>query len=458
MVTVLLLADALVIAALLAGTVYARFVAGGEFLLESYWSQWPVVPIYILVIVGFGGYNLLLSPPQELRAVSLATLLVIGLLSSLIFWTRHLFWHSRAVLIVGGLLLLAVIPLLHFAVKRFFSRFSWWGYPAVFYVFDKKEACAILKLGERLHSSLRPALALRHREDSLEGVSLGDVPVMDGEEFLASPGPKIDGVFIFLGHPQIGSGARTVLRKAERRFTKTIILHEGLHFGNQWVRPVDLGQRLGLEIVQRLLDTRLQIAKRVVDVCLAGLLLLVLSPLLLAIALAVVVASPGPVFYRHARLGRGGRPFGAWKFRTMVRNAEAALEGLLAADPALRSEWEASHKLEKDPRITRVGAFLRRSSLDELPQLFNVLAGDMSLIGPRPIAAPELPKYGELYDLVSRVRPGMTGLWQVSGRSRLSYAERVELDVYYIKNWSFWLDLYIMLKTPFAVLRFEDAL
>jgi Undecaprenyl-phosphate galactose phosphotransferase WbaP len=219
-----------------------------------------------------------------------------------------------------------------------------------------------------------------------------------------------------------------------------------------------MGHHLGLEIIQRLLDPRLLLAKRCVDVLMAALLLVLFSPLLLTIALAIVVTSPGPVFFRHTRLGRGGIPFKAWKFRTMVPNAGAALERILAADPKLREEWQASQKLANDPRITRLGAFLRRSSLDELPQLFNVISGDMSLIGPRPIVKGELARYGESYEMVSRVRPGMTGLWQVSGRSRLPYAARVELDTYYIKNWSFWLDMYILLKTPFAVLNFTDAM
>lgn len=141
----------------------------------------------------------------------------------------------------------------------------------------------------------------------------------------------------------------------------------------------------------------------------------------------------------------------------MVPNAAAVLKDVLDKDPALRKSWEESHKLPQDPRITAVGRFLRLTSLDELPQLFNVVMGDMSLIGPRPIVRAEIKRYGARYEMVSKVRPGMTGLWQVSGRSRLTYAERVELDSYYIKNWSFWLDLYIMLKTPLAVLRFRDA-
>jgi Undecaprenyl-phosphate galactose phosphotransferase WbaP len=450
--------DIALITAVFAATVYCRHLIGGDFLLHSYWVQWPVVLLYVLAIASFGGYNMLLTRPQELRATTLATLLIIALLSSMTYWMRFDFQHSRAVLLIGATLLLALLPMAHFSVKHYCARFSWWGYRTVFYLFEKKETHYIRMLVHRLHSCLKPVLLLRHQEDSLDGQTLEDVPTLDGPEFLSLPGQRIDGIFIFLGYPQRGSGARLVLRRAEARFTKTIILHESLNYGNQWARPVEMGHHLGLEIIQRLLDPRLLLAKRCVDVLMAALLLVLFSPLLLTIALAIVVTSPGPVFFRHTRLGRGGIPFKAWKFRTMVPNAGAALERILAADPKLREEWQASQKLANDPRITRLGAFLRRSSLDELPQLFNVISGDMSLIGPRPIVKGELARYGESYEMVSRVRPGMTGLWQVSGRSRLPYAARVELDTYYIKNWSFWLDMYILLKTPFAVLNFTDAM
>lgn len=449
--------DALVITAAFAAAVFVRHHFGGEFLLSSYWVQWPVIPLYVLAIASFGGYNMLLSQPQELRATTLGTLLIIAILSSTTYWLRVSFQHSRAVLLAGGALLLVLLPVAHLGTKRFFSQFSWWGYRTVFYVFEKKEARYIRLLIERLHVCLKPMLLLRHQEDSLDRETICGIPVLDGNEFFSRPSPRCDGIFLFLGYPQLGSGARTVLRRAETRFTKTIVLHESLNFGNQWARPVELGNHLGLEFVQRLLDARLLAAKRSVDLLSTSLMLVLLAPLFVLIALAIVATSPGPVFFLHERLGRGGKPFKLWKFRTMVPDAEEALQKVLRSDPVLRMEWETTHKLARDPRITAVGAFLRRTSLDELPQIINVLLGDMSLIGPRPIVRQELKKYGKSYEMVSKVRPGMTGLWQISGRSSLPYETRVELDVYYIKNWSFWLDLYIVLKTPWAVLRFGDA-
>jgi len=453
----LICVDLVLITAVFMAAVTIRHMLGGEFHMAAYWAQWPVIPLYVLCIASFGGYNMLLSQPQELRATTLATVLIIAFLSSSTYWLRVSFQHSRAVLLAGGTALVVLLPIAHMATKRFCAQFSWWGYGTVFYLFEKKEAHYIRMLIERLHVCLKPMLLLRHQDDSLDRETICGIPVLDGEEFFARKASRCEAIFIFLGYPQRGSGARTVLSKAEARFTKTIVLHESLNYGNQWARPVELAHHLGLEFIQRLLDNRLLAAKRCVDMVLTALLLLLLSPVFTFIALTIVTTSPGPVFFRHDRLGLGGKPFKLWKFRTMVPDAEAALRKVLNANPALHKEWETTHKLARDPRITTVGAFLRRTSLDELPQLINVLLGDMSLIGPRPIVRQELEKYGKSYEIVSRVRPGMTGLWQISGRSSLPYETRVELDMYYIKNWSFWLDVYIMLKTPWAVLRFGDA-
>ncbi|MCA8958388.1 MAG: sugar transferase, partial [Planctomycetes bacterium] len=167
--------------------------------------------------------------------------------------------------------------------------------------------------------------------------------------------------------------------------------------------------------------------------------------------------SPGPVLFAHRRLGRDGRWFSVWKFRTMVIDADRKLAEYLAEHPELQREWQETHKLKSDPRITRVGRFLRRSSLDELPQIWSVLTGRMSLVGPRPIVADEVVKYGDAYALYTSVPPGITGLWQVSGRNNTTYPQRVALDAAYVRNWSIWLDLYVLYRTVKTVLRREGA-
>jgi exopolysaccharide biosynthesis polyprenyl glycosylphosphotransferase len=196
-----------------------------------------------------------------------------------------------------------------------------------------------------------------------------------------------------------------------------------------------------------------QVLKTALDYCLTVPGLIVISPLLLVIALAVKLDSPGPVIHLRRVMGLNGRQINAYKFRTMHVNGDE----ILRRHPELGSELASNHKLKKDPRVTRLGAFLRRTSLDELPQLFNVLKGDMSLVGPRMIAPEETEKYSKWDMNLLTVRPGITGLWQVRGRSDISYEERVRLDMHYIRNWTIWYDLQILFQTLPAVIRGRGA-
>lgn len=192
--------------------------------------------------------------------------------------------------------------------------------------------------------------------------------------------------------------------------------------------------------------------KRVLDIAGAALGILVLSPLFVIIAAAVKLGDGGPVIHRRRVVGITGE-FDAFKFRSMRPDADQ----ILSANPELRREFEKNFKLQNDPRITRVGSVLRKYSLDELPQLFNVLFGQMSLVGPRMITAPELPKYGGYQEMLRTVKPGITGYWQVNGRQEVAFSERVEMDMYYIEHWSFLLDLKILALTPWKVVRGQGA-
>lgn len=190
---------------------------------------------------------------------------------------------------------------------------------------------------------------------------------------------------------------------------------------------------------------------RLLDIVIASLAILFLGPLMLIIALAVWIVDPGPIFFAHHRIGRSGRIFPCYKFRSMVTNSQEVLERLLESDNVARLEWEVNHKLTDDPRITKIGRFLRKSSLDELPQFFNVLRGDMGLVGPRPIVAAEVVRYGRYFREYCAVRPGITGLWQISGRSDTTYRRRVALDVMYSRNRTMRLNMRILAATPLVV-------
>ncbi len=192
--------------------------------------------------------------------------------------------------------------------------------------------------------------------------------------------------------------------------------------------------------------------KRIFDLCLATCGLIGLLPLFALVALAVKVSSTGPVLYGHIRVGNGGRSFRCWKFRTMVTNGDAVLESYLADHPDEKVEWEQNRKLRDDPRVTRIGSVMRAYSVDELPQLINVIRGDMSLVGPRPVVQDELDIYGSAAPHYLRSRPGLTGLWQISGRSDTTYDERIAFDTSYVQRWSFSQDLLIIARTVPAVL------
>lgn len=202
---------------------------------------------------------------------------------------------------------------------------------------------------------------------------------------------------------------------------------------------------------------RYRVCKRAIDLFVIALAAPLLLPLLFIVAAVVKYNSTGPVFFSHRRILRGGAFFSMWKFRTMCVNSSEVLEQYLTQHPKARTEWNRTHKLRTDPRVTSVGLFLRRYSLDELPQVWNVIMGRMSLVGPRPIVAAEVEKYGEFFDCYCRAKPGVTGLWQVSGRSKLSYEVRVKLDCKYVEEWTLLLDLKILLATLRSVVNQDGA-
>ena len=222
-------------------------------------------------------------------------------------------------------------------------------------------------------------------------------------------------------------------------------------------RAISFGGLGGLEMVNQRMMGVLRFEKWLLDKTLALLAFLALLPFFVVVPLLIKLTSRGPVFFRQERLGKDGRKIKVWKFRSMYVDAESRLERLFAENPSRKAEWKAAFKLRDDPRVTPLGRFLRKTSIDEFPQLFNVLAGEMALIGPRPIVQEEVHYYGDSYRIFSSVKPGVTGLWQVSGRSDTDYGRRVALDTYYVLNWSPWLDVWILFRSVPAVLFMRGA-
>ncbi len=241
-------------------------------------------------------------------------------------------------------------------------------------------------------------------------------------------------------------------------FSVLVSLPEPRVFPIAMMHPVEFGGYGGLEFANQLRQKGVRGAKHLTEVVLAliaGAFCLV--PGLVIMAILWVTLGRKGIFYKAQRVGRRGRMFTMWKFRTMCMDADQKLAEILATDPERAKEWEATQKFKDDPRVTKFGAFLRKTSLDELPQLLNVLRGEMALIGPRPITQREVARYADYYGFVSMVKPGVTGLWQVSGRSESDYTSRVVLDLYYAQNWNLWLDLWIFARTFHVVLLQRGA-
>ncbi|MGH9534118.1 MAG: sugar transferase [Terriglobales bacterium] len=281
---------------------------------------------------------------------------------------------------------------------------------------------------------------------------LAGPPGRSGSE--ASPAPGGPAVLVAALGP--GGRAPEALAEWEQRFGQLALIATGTDPSALGAVPLNL-HGTQVYFISHPLARRLNLAvKRACDCVGASLALLFAGPLLALLWSAVRLDSPGPGFYRQERLGRGGKVFHVWKLRTMHDDSEWRLRELLATDPAVAAEYQTNFKLRADPRVTRLGRALRRLSLDELPQFWNVLRGDMSLVGPRPIVAAERALYGAAYPLVATVRPGVTGVWQTSGRSVAAYETRAQFDVFYVRRWSLWLDLAVLVRTLQAMILPAD--
>lgn len=437
---VLLTADlfALSVAATVSVIAWTHF--GTPFDPQFYLRLWPVLLLFPLAYAASGLYPAFgCSPAGELRTLSTVTSLVYPALVVAIFLRKDAETYSRGIFLIAWAQTLLMVPLARALARAGFAQKPWWGYPVV--VLGSERAAAVAKtLAHRANLGLKPVAVF----DRLDAAGV----------FAAEH--RIRHAILVMEETRRAS-TLAQFEYASNIFSEVIVVPELAGFSSLWVQARDLNGILGLQVRQRLLDSWPRVVKRAVDIAAVIAAGIVALPAALAIAIAIRINSPGPVFYKQKRIGLAGGEFTAWKFRTMVMHASDVLEQHLNRDERLREEWRQFQKLRDDPRITRVGRFLRRTSLDELPQLWNILLGDMSLVGPRPIIRPETSRYGDGFAIYQKVKPGLTGLWQVSGRNQLSYQERVELDLYYIRNWSPWLDIYILGRTVTAVLQARGA-
>ena len=399
-----------------------------------------------------------INPTEEMRLVTqyVSISFLIGLLFFNIIqpgWMQNYFMLPPA----WGLSL-AMVLFSRWGVRILSIRLGVWGEPVVVISNRKKMDPLVRYFLERRRLGLVPVLGV---SDSMKDQSSSPVNILDLDAFLHLPDEYFtqNDIHTALVGTRILSDLSELGRNQDllRKFKRLIFISDMDWLEGASISLHDFEGMLGLEAEQNLLTPLDQVIKRAMDILFSILIGLVTLPIYILIGLAISLDSPGPVFYSQERLGKGGHKIKIYKFRTMVKNADGILDDFLQNHPDLCLEWEQTQKLRNDPRITRVGGWLRKFSLDELPQLYNVLRGEMSLVGPRPILESEAWHYQDKYEVYSTVNPGLTGFWQVSGRNHTSYDQRVMYDVYYVRNWSVWLDFYILIRTIWVVLSRDGA-
>jgi Undecaprenyl-phosphate galactose phosphotransferase WbaP len=449
--TALLLVDLLAIvgAGLLA--VLVRAWANGVIDFDVYARLWAAPGLFIIAYATLGLYPAVaMGSAEELRRLTLSSTGVYLTLAASVFLAKEGEAFSRGALLMGWLATLALVPLGRGALRQVCAHRRWWGTSAVVVGDGEVAAEVIYRLRRDPGLGLKPVAIL---SDHPGPGMIEDVPVLGALDLSPSLARDLHIPYAIVALPATESAA--VMRLTERwgkLFPHLIVIPDLFGGRIMWLAARDLSGLLGLEVRQRLLLPGPRRTKRAIDLGLTLVGGLLALPVIALIAVVVRLTSRGPAFYAHTRIGQGGRRFKAWKFRSMVPDGDRILAAHLAADAQAREEWERDRKLRRDPRVTAVGALLRKTSLDELPQLWNVIKGEMSLIGPRPIVQDEVQHYTHRFHLYGKLKPGLTGLWQVSGRNDTTYAERVDYDSYYVRNWSVWLDLVILARTVWVVL------
>jgi Undecaprenyl-phosphate galactose phosphotransferase WbaP len=349
----------------------------------------------------------------------------------------------------GWLVAIVLLPMFRVITRHFCAGCRWWGYPTL--VIGSGEGIEELTrtILDAPHSGLRPMVLTDPQRQCRSSL----LPVVNDHNTLES---LVRSEGICHGVVALPDVSQSQLTKMLDHYGELVphllVLSDSKTLPTLWGASRSGGRISGIEVRNGLLMVTLGIVKRAIDLAFAIAVFTIGLPIFLGIMAAIRLTSPGPIFFGHTRIGRYGWPFKAWKFRTMYPNSDHMLKEYLASNPDAQAEWDRDQKLRNDPRVTPIGRLLRKTSLDELPQMWNVLRGDMSLVGPRPIVESEVARYGEFYRLYTTVKPGVTGLWQASGRNDIGYEDRVQLDAFYVRHWSPWLDIYIIAKTVVALL------
>lgn len=432
---------------------YIRLVWKGDPMIASWMIYlvvgWILGSFAMKLLPGWG-----LGPVEELRRTTLLLTGVFAATTAMLFWGKAAHETSRFTLTFGFLVCVVSVPLVRLQVKRFLIRRKLWGALTVIFT-DRDHGPDVIKAIEQEPGlGYIPVGVVIHDDAHPPGSEFCGLPVL-GRHHQSSivAQAAIIAMPDFSNHDTVN-----LVEHCLGKYRRVVIIPDIAEVPSLWVKPRDLVGLLGLEIPSNLLDPLARFSKRSFDLSFSLITLPIWMPLGLIIALLVWLEDRANPFFVQERVGHHGRLFRTWKFRTMHHRAEEVLKARLEQDPGLAEEWARNFKLKKDPRITIIGRLLRRTSLDEIPQLFNILRGEMSLVGPRPLPLyhhNELPARAR--ELRERARPGLTGLWQVSGRSEAGHSGMPKWDTYYIRNWSVWLDIVIFIRTIRAVVTGHGA-
>ena len=455
MVTSLVFSDVTALLASVVTSIAVKMIVSHPFELTGYVRLFPFVFVFLGVYAAVGLYSgVAMGPPEEIRRTTFSSaVLFLALAAFTVSWrsaTHRFTWT----LFLAMLLSIMLVPLARGICRAWLGKKDWWGYPTVILGGSENSQIILRIIRQQPGLGLKPIAVIDPASPDREILGVPVIRQLDSIEGLVSR-EILAYAIIAMPDKMSNDLIRFIERSVVPHVAHVLVIPTVYDWSHTVVRPKLFGNMLGLEIPQTMHSNH-EISKRVLDVSVSGTMLLLLLPLFIAIAVAIKLNGRGPVLFGHRRIGLSGAVFTAWKFRTMAQNGDAVLERHLDENPEARAEWERDRKLRSDPRVNTVGRILRQTSLDELPQLWNVLCNEMSLVGPRPIVQAEVDRYGASFDLYTRVKGGLTGLWQVSGRNDTSYEERIRLDALYVRNWSVWLDLFILYRT-IGVLLFRDG-
>ncbi len=420
--------------------------------IQTYIQYWYLLLIYIFFYYFYKIYNMRPTFWQELKRIIKANIISTVFIFFILALLKISQEVSRFIIISMGVISVILVPTAKYLAKYLLYRFGLWQADALIIADVDDGFESFMKgMNDNWYVGYRPGYTLEVHSD-VDPDSLTELTRDRLEEII-----KSNNIVLPILYKIDKNKFYDIFIKLDT-FFDNIKLIPDLH--SLFVNNISIegdGENLLINFNNNLQKVNNRIVQYLFNKTASVLLAVFISPVMLIVTVLIKLDSKGPVIYRAKRIGYKERDIYVYKFRTMFGDADKKLEEILNSSPEVKREFEENFKLKDDPRVTRIGRFLRKTSLDELPQIFNVLKGEMNLVGPRPIVRAEVQKYGEAFYELIKVKPGISGLWQISGRNDIEYDRRVQLDLFYIKNWSLWMDITIMLKTFIAVIQGRGA-